>query len=149
MATTSSIKFRDNPQALKDTWVWSKKSDETIAQGDLLENSSGDAQVVDGADNTVFLGVALAGRESDDDRDVPIAFRCVIEAKVVSTSDDLTAGDAVYYSAGANGTTWEFTKGTAEGIAWALEDISAGDTGNFLIDVMAIQASTLFDTVTT
>jgi len=149
MATTSSIKFRDNPQHLKDTWVWAKKTSEVIAQGDLFETNGSGAEVVDGADNTIFLGVALAGRDADDARDVPIAFRCVIEAKLVSTSSDCTAGDAVAYSAGANGTTWEMNKATAEGIAWALEDITAGSTGKFLIDVVALQASTLFDTVTT
>ena len=148
MATSSSIKFVDNPNKISEAWVIAPKTSETIAQGDLIEENGSGAEVVDGADNTIFCGVALEGRESDDPRPLAVAFRCVIKGKMAS-GQSVTKGNAVAYAAGGNGTEWTFNAATAEGIGWALETIAAGAVGRILIDVPALQASTLFQTVTT
>lgn len=148
MSTTSSIKLLDNPVALSDTWKIAKATNEVIAQGDLIEENGSGAEVVDGADNTIFCGVALEGRAATDARPLAVAFRCVIKGKMAS-GQSVTKGNAVAYAAGGNGTTWTFNAATAEGIGWALETISAGETGRILIDVPALQAATIFETVTT
>jgi len=148
MATNSSIKLLNNPNLLTECWVIAPKSSEAIAQGDLIEENGNGAEVVDGADNTIFCGVAMEGRESDDPRPLTVAFRCVIKGKMAA-SQDVTKGKAVAYAAGGNGTEWTFNAATAEGIGWALETIAGGSEGRILIDVLALQAATLFQTVTT
>lgn len=148
MATNSNIIFLDNPNAVRDCWVIAPKASEVIAQGDLIEENGDGAEVVDGADNTIFCGVAMEGRAATDPRPLSVAFRCVIRGKMAS-GQSVTKGQAVAYAAGANGTDWTFNAATAEGIGWALESIAAGVYGAILIDVVALQASTLFQTVTT
>ena len=148
MASKSNIKVLSFSKRNMDNFSVPKKASEVIAPGDPIEVNSGSAEVVDSADNSVFLGISAQGSEAADTRDISVYGVCVVKALLVGTSDAVVFGDAVKYSAGANGTAWSFTKDTADGIMWALESISAGSYGKFLVNYNLLKgAALLFDVV--
>jgi len=147
MASSSNIKILTNEYHLLHVVDYPKATSEVIAQGDLLEENGSGAEVVDGAANNIFLGVALTGSEAADTRRVAIMIRGVIQIQLAA-AQTATFGAAFGYSAGANGTAWTFTALTAEGIVWALEAISSAGSGKALVDVVALESG-IFETVTT
>jgi len=150
MASKSNVVILNVPTELTETWTIPKKTSEVIAVGDPVEDNGSGVEVVDGAENPVFAGISLEARAADDTRDVSVAFKCAVKVKLASGSTAVTRGDPLAYSTGANGTDWTFTQTAAEGIIWALEDGSAGDTIRALVDVpnLAVTAG-LFTPVTT
>jgi len=147
MATSSKVDIRaiDELAVVK----LAVGSSTVLAPGDLVDFDSGTtAAVAHSGDNSTFLGVAMEGSASGDVQEISIATRCKINIKVVSGSADAVIGDAYKYSAGANGTEWTVTKATSEGIMWALESISNGNYGLFLVDSHCLAGGFLFDTCT-
>jgi len=122
MAAHSNVRIR------RDDVVGTKIVDVPVASatvfapGDLVD-LSGSTLVAHTGDNSYFLGVALEGSPTGDISPISVARECVIRIKLVSGSADATIGKAVKYSAGANGTDWQVTVATAEGIMYR--------TGNF------------------
>jgi len=123
----------------------------TLAEGDLIDYSSGDAVAVTASGNTAWVGVAMEGSESGEVFEIAIATRCIISIKVVSTSTDAaTPGAAFTWSAGANGTDWQVTSCSAglAGRMWAIEPIAKGSTGKFKVDSSKMKCGFLFDAIT-
>lgn len=146
MAASSNIKILTLPVKYLHVIDYPKKTDEVIAQGDLLEENGNGAEVVDGAANDIFIGVAAGGAEADGPNTIAIMIKGVIEIQMAA-GESLSFGNAAKYSAGANGTDWTFAAATAEGIVWALEAISTAGTGKALVDVIALETG-IFETVT-
>jgi hypothetical protein len=123
-----------------------------IAKGDLIDASADTATTLVAAchagDNSLFFGVALEGSESGEVKDISIATIAKVNIKVVSGSTDALPGDAFKYSAGANGTAWQVTKATSEGIMWALEPVLDTAEGVFLINSHALAGGFIWDTCT-
>ena len=147
MAASSNIKVLTHPTSLLHVIQYPKAASEVIAQGDLLEENGSNAEVVDGAANNIFLGVAITGSLAADTRDIAVMIKGVIQIQMAA-GESLSFGDAAKYTAGANGTAWTFSAATAEGIVWALEAISTAGTGKALVDVVALESG-IFETVTT
>ena len=89
----------------------------------------------------------MTGSEADDVRDIAVAIRAVIKVQMAA-GQSANFGNAIAWAAGANGTTWTFTKTTTEGIVWALETIATASSGKALLDVVALESG-IFQTVTT
>ena len=150
MASNSNIQILTNPHALYEIVEYPKTASTAVAVGDLLEDDgSAAAHIVDSASNVVFIGVAVTASKTADTGPVMVMIKGVIKAKVLSTYKGKTEfGKAFAWSAGANGTAWQFTGTVTEGVIWALEKIAAGSYGKFLVDTLAIDAG-IFQAVTT
>ena len=146
MAASSNIKILTEPIKLLHAIEYPKKASEVLAQGDLLEDNGSGAEAVDSAANDVFIGVCLKGSLADEVGPVSVMIRGVIQAQMAA-GESATFGQALKYSAGANGTDWTFAQAAAEGIVWALEAISTAGLGRALVDVVALETS-IFETVT-
>ena len=147
MAASSNIKVLTNEYHLLHVIQYPKKASEVLAYGDLLEENGSGAEAVDSAANNVFIGVCLTGRLAGDSRDIAVMMRGVINIQMAA-GQSANFGNAIKYSAGANGTAWTFAKATAEGIVWALETIATAGRGKVLVDVLALESG-IFQTVTT
>jgi len=147
MAASSNIKILTNSTSLLHVIQYPKKTSEVLAQGDLLEENGSGAEAVDGTANNIFLGVCMTGSLAADIRDIAIMIKGVIKVQLAA-GESASFGNALKYSAGANGTAWTFAAATAEGIVWALEAISTAGTGKALVDVVALESG-IFETVTT
>lgn len=146
MAASSNIKILTLPVKYLHVIDYPKKTDEVIAQGDLLEENGSGAEVVDGADNSIFIGVAAGGAEADGPNTIAVMIKGVIFVTMAS-GQSATFGQALKYNAGANGTDWDFAQAAAEGVIWALEAIGTAGTGKALVDVVALETG-IFETVT-
>lgn len=146
MAASSNIKILTLPVKYLHVIDYPKKTDEVIAQGDLLEENGNGAEVVDGADNSIFIGVAAGGAEADGPNTIAVMIKGVIFVTMAS-GQSATFGQALKYNAGANGTDWDFAQAAAEGVVWALEAITTAGTGKALVDVVALETG-IFETVT-
>ena len=146
MASTSNILILSSPTELYEILEYPKAANEVIAQGDLLEENGSGAEVVDSADNSVFIGVAVTGSTATDVDPISVMIRGVIQVQLAA-AETAAFGGALKYAAGANGTDWTFSAATAEGIVWALEAISAAGSGKALVDVLSLETSK-FETVT-
>ena len=146
MAASSNIKILSLPVQYVHVIEYPKASTEVIAQGDLLEENGSGAEVVDGAANDVFIGVAMTGCVSASVAPIAVMIKGVIFV-TMGAGESATFGQALKYNAGANGTDWDFATATAEGIVWALETISTAGTGKALVDVLALETG-IFEAVT-
>lgn len=146
MAASSNIKILTLPVKYVHVIEYPKASSEAIAQGDLLEENGSGAEVVDGAANDIFIGVAVDGSASAEVEPIAVMIRGVIFVTMAS-GQSATFGQALKYNAGANGTDWDFATATAEGIIWALETLATAGTGKALVDVLALETG-IFETVT-
>ena len=144
MSISSNIVVKDyDPLTVAKVEV---ASGTVIASGDLIAYSSADtvATVYTGVKER-FLGVALVGSESGKTDFVSVATRAKVNTYAVDAG---YLGDSYYRSAGANGTNWTFTNGPANGVLWALEDISATSYGDFYIDSHVLLSGLLFEATT-
>jgi len=146
MAASSNIKILTLPEKYIHVIEYPKASAEAIAQGDLLEENGSGAEVVDGADNSIFIGVAVTGSTATQVDPISVMIKGVILVQLAA-GESASFGNALKYAAGANGTDWTFAAATAEGIVWALEAISTAGTGKALVDVLALESG-IFETVT-
>ena len=146
MAASSNIKILSSPVELYEVVDYPKKAAEAIATGDLLEENGLGAEVVDGADNNLFIGVAVKGSEAADTEPISVMIKGVIQVQLAA-AETASFGSALCYTAGANGTAWTFSAATAEGIVWALEAITAAGSGKALVDVLSLETGK-FATVT-
>jgi len=126
-------------------------SSTVIASGDLIDYSTADtAAIVHYGANAAFLGVALEGSESGSANSIDVATRAKVYVEVATGSTTALVGDAFTYLEGANGTDWKFTEGyNDDGVMWALETVTAGNSGLFLIDSHQLTSGFLFKCVTT
>jgi len=147
MATSSNVVIRDYEDL---TVVKVGVATATVlAKGDLVDFTvSTSALTAHAGDNSIFLGVALEGSESGETKQVSVATRAKIKVKVVSGSSAALPGEAFKYSAGANGTAWQVTQATEEGIMWALEGVAAASSGLFYIDSHVLSGGFQFDACT-
>jgi hypothetical protein len=146
MAASSNIKILTLPEKFVHVIEYPKATSEVIAQGDLLEENSSGAEVVDSAANPVFIGVAVTGSTAAQTGPIAVMIRGIIKIQMAA-GESASFGNALAYSAGANGTDWTFAAATAEGIVWALEAISTAGTGKALVDVLALETG-IFEAVT-
>lgn len=146
MASSSNIKILSLPTELYEVIEYPKASAEVVAQGDLLEENGSGAEVVDGAANNLFIGVAVTGSTASQTDDLSVMIRGVIQVQMAA-GQSASFGNALAYAAGANGTDWTFNAATAEGICWALETIATAGSGKALVDVLALETGK-FQTVT-
>ena len=146
MASTSNIVILSSPTELYEILEYPKAANEVIAQGDLLEENGSGAEVVDSADNSVFIGVAVTGSTATEVDPISVMIRGVIQVQLAA-AETAAFGGALCWTAGANGTDWTFSAATAEGIVWALEAISAAGSGKALVDVLSLETGK-FETVT-
>lgn len=103
----------------------------TMAPGDLLTFETSTVDLVDNAnDNDKFIGLSTEYKSStyDDNAWVMCCIRGICNIGVSSTT--YAPGNALKYSAGANGTAWTLTKATsgADGIMWSIEYKSSAVT---------------------
>jgi hypothetical protein len=146
MAASSNIKILTLPEKYLHVIEYPKASSEVIAQGDLLEENGSGAEVVDGAANDIFIGVAVTGSTASQIAPISVMIKGVIQVQMAA-GESASFGNALKYSAGANGTDWTFAAATAEGIVWALEAIATAGSGKALVDVVALETG-IFETVT-
>ena len=146
MSAKSNIKILTLPEKYTHVIEYPKASSEVIAQGDLLEENGSGAEVVDGAANDIFIGVAVVGSTAAQTSPIAVMIRGIIVVQMAA-GESASFGNALKYSAGANGTDWTFAAATAEGIVWALEAIATAGTGKALVDVLALETG-IFETVT-
>jgi hypothetical protein len=146
MAASSNIKILTEPIKLIHAIDYPKKTDEVLAQGDLVEENGSGAEAVDGTANDVFVGVVLKGAEADDVGPISVMIRGVISVQMAA-GESASFGSALAYAAGANGTDWTFAAATVDGIVWALEAIATAGSGKALVDVLALETG-IFETVT-
>jgi len=146
MATSSNVEIREYELCgVVDLPVGSST---VLAKGDLIDSSGGSAVAHQG-DNSYFVGVALEGSENGSVSPIAVATIAKVYTKLAaSPTTSVVFGEACKYSAGANGTNWAVTKATAEGIMWALESITYGNNGLFLIDSHNLAGGFLFQTCT-
>jgi|GEM_PF-1476423 hypothetical protein len=150
-STYSNVVFRDEDVDTVSVVKIGVASATVLAKGDLVDASGATAPeaVAHSGDNSTFIGVAMEGSQSGEVNEISVATRCKIKIKVAaSPTTNVIIGDACAYSAGANGTTWEVTKATSEGIMWALENVDYGESGLFLVDSHSLAGGFYFDTCT-
>lgn len=146
MAASSNIKILTLPEKYVHVIEYPKASNEVIAQGDLLEENGSGAEVADSADNSIFIGVAITGSTASQVAPIAVMIRGIIKIQMAA-GESASFGNALIYTAGANGTDWTFTATAAEGVIWALEAISTASSGKALVDVVALESG-IFETVT-
>lgn len=121
-----------------------------IATGDLIDFDGTDAAVHGDTGNQTIVGVAMVGSESGSIKDIEVATRAMLSAKIKSGGSAGVLGDGYKYNAGANGTDWDFDKVSTGGIMWvAQNNIAAGEFGNFALETHALTGGILFDNLTT
>ena len=117
----SNINIAQSPQRLSEMVALGKATTtDTFGRGDLIEADSkaGTCKVVNDAAGDAFIGVSLSTSLTTGLTDeIIIGFHAVLEAYLVSTSVAVYFGDALAWSAGANGTDWYLTKNASECIA--------------------------------
>lgn len=143
MATSSNVSIREWSEI--DVIKMPVGSSTVLAYGDLIDSSGGSA-VAHSGDNSTFVGVAIDGSESGSVAEIAVATKAKISIKLSSSYGNAVLGNACKYVAGANGTDWQVASATTEGIIWALESITAGNSGLFLVDSHSLTGGFLFQT---
>lgn len=126
MATSSNVQVLHGDEISINKWNFpvTIATSGTIAPGDLITFETSTLDLVDAAgDNSKFLGVSLEYKVStyDDNATCEVLLRGIVNIGVSSTT--YAVGNALKYSAGANGTAWTLAKATsgADGIMWCME----------------------------
>lgn len=109
----------------------------TISAGELVKDNSDQAVAVSSTSDTV-IGVVVDGIDKDNDSKfdqyVTLATEAVIEASAIN---DFSFGNAALYNGTgmiSSGTADVYTSAQTNSYIKAVEPVSAGDTGKFLVD---------------
>jgi len=147
MALTSNIRIVEYPR-LNSEIVYLSKATSTheFAAGDLIEADSyaGSCKVVNDADKSAFIGVAISSIEGANTLDpVGVALRGVARVLLASGQTTIYFGEMAAWSTGANGTDWSFANTATEAIMHCLDaSILGGAYGNFVFDAYTVRAVT-------
>lgn len=110
----------------------------TISAGELVKDNGSDQAVAVSSSGDTVIGVVLDGidenNDSKFDQYITLANEAVIEASAIN---DFSFGDAALYNGTgmiSSGTTDVLSTGQTNSYIKAVEPISAGNTGKFLVD---------------
>lgn len=141
MATTSNVIIKHGQDDALNKLHCPVASATVLAPGDFLLYSAGEVACISAStDNETLIGVSLDISRNGDTAKVNVLLKGILNVGVTSAA--YVVGEALGYSAGANGTDWTFASVSsgADGMVHSLQ-VKTDTVLDVIIDTMLIGTS--------